>query len=59
MNHFQADVSGTVEQILVDDGKPVSVDLVNLLPKTVAHLVTQTETLIFVSSLQPLFVIVP
>ncbi|KAL1809624.1 hypothetical protein ACET3Z_026614 [Daucus carota] len=27
MNEIEADVSGTVEQILVDDGKPVSVDL--------------------------------
>lgn len=35
-NNFQADLSGTVEQILVEDGKPVSVDLVTSL-STFSH----------------------
>ncbi|XP_074324960.1 biotin carboxyl carrier protein of acetyl-CoA carboxylase 2, chloroplastic-like [Apium graveolens] len=46
MNEIEADLSGTVEQILVEDGKPVSVDLVTSL-STFSHTAHSENTLIF------------
>lgn len=57
---FQADQSGTVAEVVAEDGKPVSVDTVLSLsfPLSIQSfcIISLTECLCF---MQPLFVIVP